>query len=73
MWPVGLCTNFGLSSPIVANGSFVGFYDGWIAGRKFAVDMAGFAVNVEFLLQVKKIFKILTIIYGMAPCAIMQS
>ncbi|XP_076634607.1 glucuronyltransferase P [Colletes latitarsis] len=51
MFPVGLCTKFGLSSPIIKNGSFVGFYDGWIAGRKFPVDMAGFAVSVEFLLQ----------------------
>ena len=52
MWPVGLCTKFGLSSPVVVNGNFVGFYDGWVAGRKFPVDMAGFAVSVEFLLQV---------------------
>ncbi|XP_046683733.1 galactosylgalactosylxylosylprotein 3-beta-glucuronosyltransferase P-like [Homalodisca vitripennis] len=51
MWPVGLCTNFGMSTPIVRNGSLTGFYDGWIAGRKFPVDMAGFAVNVKFLLQ----------------------
>lgn len=51
MLPVGLCTKFGLSSPVVKNGKFIGFYDGWIAGRKFPVDMAGFAVNVEFLLM----------------------
>lgn len=51
MFPVGLCTKFGLSSPIIKNGKFIGFYDGWIAGRKFPVDMAGFAVNVKFLLQ----------------------
>lgn len=51
MFPVGLCTKFGLSSPIIRNGTFLGFYDGWIAGRKFPVDMAGFAVNVKFLLQ----------------------
>ncbi|XP_078047417.1 glucuronyltransferase P [Augochlora pura] len=51
MFPVGLCTKFGLSSPIIRNGKFIGFYDGWIAGRKFPVDMAGFAVNVKFLLQ----------------------
>ncbi|CAK9800129.1 Galactosylgalactosylxylosylprotein 3-beta-glucuronosyltransferase P [Anthophora quadrimaculata] len=51
MFPVGLCTKFGLSSPIIKNGKFVGFYDGWIAGRKFPVDMAGFAVSVKFLLQ----------------------
>ncbi|XP_017878611.1 galactosylgalactosylxylosylprotein 3-beta-glucuronosyltransferase P [Ceratina calcarata] len=51
MFPVGLCTKFGLSSPVIKNGKFVGFYDGWIAGRKFPVDMAGFAVSVRFLLQ----------------------
>ncbi|XP_012282242.1 galactosylgalactosylxylosylprotein 3-beta-glucuronosyltransferase P [Orussus abietinus] len=51
MFPVGLCTKFGLSSPIVKGGKFAGFYDGWIAGRKFPVDMAGFAVSVQFLLE----------------------
>ncbi|XP_033213764.1 galactosylgalactosylxylosylprotein 3-beta-glucuronosyltransferase P-like [Belonocnema kinseyi] len=51
MFPVGLCTKYGLSSPVIKNGKFSGFYDGWVAGRKFPVDMAGFAVNVEFLLK----------------------
>ncbi|XP_060515804.1 galactosylgalactosylxylosylprotein 3-beta-glucuronosyltransferase P isoform X2 [Cylas formicarius] len=51
MFPVGLITKAGVSSPIVKNGEFAGFYDGWIAGRKFAVDMAGFAVSIEFLLS----------------------
>ncbi|XP_020282830.1 galactosylgalactosylxylosylprotein 3-beta-glucuronosyltransferase P-like isoform X1 [Pseudomyrmex gracilis] len=51
MFPVGLCTKFGLSSPILKNGKFAGFYDGWVAGRKFPVDMAGFAVSVKFLHQ----------------------
>lgn len=51
MFPVGLCTKFGLSSPILKGGKFAGFYDGWVAGRKFPVDMAGFAVNVKFLHQ----------------------
>ena len=27
----------------------VGFYDSWPAGRRYAVDMAGFAVNVKLL------------------------
>ncbi|KAK3913684.1 Galactosylgalactosylxylosylprotein 3-beta-glucuronosyltransferase P [Frankliniella fusca] len=50
MFPVGLCTKFGLSTPVVSSaGAFVGFYDGWIGGRKFPVDMAGFAVSVKFL------------------------
>lgn len=56
MWPVGLVTKLGVSSPIVKNGSLSGFYDGWIGGRKFPVDMAGFAVNVGFLLQRPKAF-----------------
>ncbi|XP_026474361.1 galactosylgalactosylxylosylprotein 3-beta-glucuronosyltransferase P-like [Ctenocephalides felis] len=49
MWPVGLITKLGVSSPVVKNGTLVGFYDGWMANRKFPVDMAGFAINVEFL------------------------
>lgn len=51
MWPVGLVTKFGLSSPIIRNGKLAGFYDGWIGGRKYPVDMAGFAVNVKFFLS----------------------
>lgn len=51
MFPVGLVTSYGVSSPIVRNGSIDGFYDGWIGGRKFPVDMAGFAVNVKFFLS----------------------
>lgn len=49
MWPVGLVTKTGVSSPIIQNGKLVGFYDGWIGGRKYPVDMAGFAVSVKFL------------------------
>lgn len=51
MWPVGLVTKFGVSSPIVRNGKIDGFYDGWIGGRKYPVDMAGYAVSVPFLLS----------------------
>ncbi|XP_044314151.1 galactosylgalactosylxylosylprotein 3-beta-glucuronosyltransferase P isoform X2 [Drosophila rhopaloa] len=49
MWPVGLVTKTGVSSPIIQEGKLVGFYDGWIGGRKYPVDMAGFAVSVKFL------------------------
>lgn len=51
MWPVGLISKYGVSSPIVANGTISGFYDGWIGGRKYPIDMAGFAVSVKFLLS----------------------
>lgn len=51
MFPVGLITKLGVSTPLVRLGRLVGFYDGWMAGRKFPVDMAGFAVSVDFLLS----------------------
>ncbi|CAL4147697.1 unnamed protein product, partial [Meganyctiphanes norvegica] len=51
MFPVGLVTKLAVSTPIVKNGGVVGFYDGWIAKRKFPIDMAGFAVNVQYLLE----------------------
>jgi len=53
MWPVGLVTSVGLSSPVVnKDGVVVDFYDGWMANRRFPVDMAGFAVSVQLLLDV---------------------
>ncbi|XP_055547194.1 galactosylgalactosylxylosylprotein 3-beta-glucuronosyltransferase P [Wyeomyia smithii] len=51
MWPVGLISKYGVSSPIVVNGTITGFYDGWIGGRKYPIDMAGFATSVKFLLS----------------------
>ena len=39
----------GITSPIVKNKKVVGFSDDWFASRVFPVDMAGFAVNVNFL------------------------
>ncbi|KAK8726240.1 hypothetical protein OTU49_017482, partial [Cherax quadricarinatus] len=53
MFPVGLVTKAGLSSPVLKNGKFHGWYDGWIAKRKFPVDMAGFAVSVQYLLKMQ--------------------
>ena len=55
MWPVGLIGVYGVSSPIVniSTGNIIGFYDGWIGDRTFAVDMAAFSVNIKFFLQVK--------------------
>ncbi|GAB6020043.1 Galactosylgalactosylxylosylprotein 3-beta-glucuronosyltransferase 2 [Chamberlinius hualienensis] len=49
MWPVGLVTQLGVSTPVVKDGHVIDFYDGWVSTRKFPVDMAGFAVNVGFL------------------------
>ena len=54
MWPVGLIGTAGVSSPIVDAKSkkIVDFYDSWIGGRTFAVDMASFAVNISYFLEV---------------------
>ena len=49
MFPVGLIGAQGVSSPIVSNGKVTGFSDSWFAQRKYPVDMAGFAINVQFL------------------------
>ena len=52
VFPVGLVGKFGLSSPVVKAGLekenqvVEGFYDHWNHGRKFMLDMAGFAVSV---------------------------
>ena len=47
VFPVGLVTEFGLSSPVVIGGRVTGFYDGWPGGRVFPVDMAGFGSQCD--------------------------
>lgn len=49
MFPVGLIGGYGVSSPVVKDGKVVGFFDSWPGSRTYPVDMAGFAVNIEFL------------------------
>lgn len=49
MFPVGLIGLYAVSSPIVRNGEVIGFFDSWPASRRFPVDMAGFAVNLDYL------------------------
>ncbi|XP_049805451.1 galactosylgalactosylxylosylprotein 3-beta-glucuronosyltransferase S [Schistocerca nitens] len=51
MFPVGLIGDYAVSSPVLRKGRVIGFFDSWPSKRKFPVDMAGFAVNVEFLLE----------------------
>ena len=53
MLPVGFIGTTGFSSPIVVQGKVVGFSDSWFEYRKFPVDMAGFAVNIELLIKHK--------------------
>ena len=50
MFPVGLVGDYSVSAPVLnKEGHVIAFYDAWPAGRKFQVDMAGFAVNVAYL------------------------
>ncbi len=46
---VGQKNKPGVSSPIVKEGKVVGFSDGWFASRVYPIDMAGFAIEVDFL------------------------
>ncbi|KAH8327945.1 hypothetical protein KR067_001975 [Drosophila pandora] len=49
MFPVGLIADYGISGPVVRKGKVVAFLDSWIAGRRWPVDMAGFAVNLDYM------------------------
>lgn len=51
MFPVGLIGEYGVSAPVIKDGKVVGFFDSWPAKRKFAVDMAGFAVGMAYFLE----------------------
>uniref|UniRef100_W6NBS8 Galactosylgalactosylxylosylprotein 3-beta-glucuronosyltransferase n=1 Tax=Haemonchus contortus TaxID=6289 RepID=W6NBS8_HAECO len=59
MWAVGLSGGTPVESPEVMNGTVVGYKVKWGPKRKFAVDMAGFAINLNFILKFvqKKLFK----------------
>uniref|UniRef100_A0A8D8F512 Galactosylgalactosylxylosylprotein 3-beta-glucuronosyltransferase n=2 Tax=Culex pipiens TaxID=7175 RepID=A0A8D8F512_CULPI len=49
MFPVGLIGDYAVSTPVVKNGKVEGFFDSWPAKRKWPVDMAGFAVSLEYM------------------------
>lgn len=49
MFPVGLIGDYAVSTPVVRDGRVEGFFDSWPAKRKWPVDMAGFAVNLEYM------------------------
>ncbi|XP_049525719.1 galactosylgalactosylxylosylprotein 3-beta-glucuronosyltransferase S isoform X3 [Dermacentor silvarum] len=51
VFPVGCIYLTGVSSPVVVDGRVVGFHDPATKGRRFAVDMAGFAVNLRLVVN----------------------
>uniref|UniRef100_A0A7I4YPJ8 Galactosylgalactosylxylosylprotein 3-beta-glucuronosyltransferase n=1 Tax=Haemonchus contortus TaxID=6289 RepID=A0A7I4YPJ8_HAECO len=56
MWAVGLSGGTPVESPEVMNGTVVGYKVKWGPKRKFAVDMAGFAINLNFILNTTAVF-----------------
>ncbi|PIO65191.1 glycosyltransferase family 43 [Teladorsagia circumcincta] len=51
MWAVGLAGGLPVEYPITANGTVVGFHAWRSTARKFPVDMAGFALNLDVVLR----------------------
>lgn len=53
IWPVGLVGGLMVERPIIdtASGKVTGWNSHWRPERDFPVDMAGFAVNLPFLLS----------------------
>ncbi|KAM9847827.1 galactosylgalactosylxylosylprotein 3-beta-glucuronosyltransferase 2 [Aulostomus maculatus] len=50
VWPVGFVAGRAYERPLVSGGKVVGWYSGWRPDRPFAIDMAGFAVNLQVIL-----------------------
>ena len=47
MWPVGFAGYLRYEQPVIKNGKVIGWFTYWKPERKFAIDMAGFAVNIK--------------------------
>uniref|UniRef100_T1J0L0 Galactosylgalactosylxylosylprotein 3-beta-glucuronosyltransferase n=1 Tax=Strigamia maritima TaxID=126957 RepID=T1J0L0_STRMM len=64
VWPVGLVGGLLLEGPVVQNNTVTGWITAWKTNRPFAIDMAGFAVNLSFLLEHPKASYNLTVPRG---------
>uniref|UniRef100_A0AC34QVC0 Galactosylgalactosylxylosylprotein 3-beta-glucuronosyltransferase n=1 Tax=Panagrolaimus sp. JU765 TaxID=591449 RepID=A0AC34QVC0_9BILA len=51
VWAVGLVGGSPVEAPIVENGKVKGWHVSWNPERKFAVDMAGFAVSAHLIFK----------------------
>ncbi|XP_050298106.1 galactosylgalactosylxylosylprotein 3-beta-glucuronosyltransferase I isoform X3 [Anthonomus grandis grandis] len=56
VWPVGLVGGLNAEAPIVdpVTGKVTGYRSGWLPNRPFAIDMAGFAINLNLILSKKE-------------------
>lgn len=50
VWPVALSGGARWAGPVVSGGKVTGFHTNWAKDRKFPIDMAAFAVNLNVLL-----------------------
>ena len=51
VWPVALVGKLRYEAPLVTNGKVTGWHTYWKPNRPFAMDMAGFAININLLLD----------------------
>ncbi|KAK9688133.1 Glycosyltransferase family 43 [Popillia japonica] len=52
VWPVGLVGGLNAEAPVVdTTGKVSGYKSGWKPDRPFAIDMAGFAINLDLILS----------------------
>ncbi|CAH1104933.1 unnamed protein product [Psylliodes chrysocephalus] len=53
VWPVGLVGGFNVETPVLdpGTGKVNGYKSGWKPNRPFAIDMAGFAINLDLILE----------------------
>ncbi|XP_044254608.1 galactosylgalactosylxylosylprotein 3-beta-glucuronosyltransferase I [Tribolium madens] len=53
VWPVGLVGGLNAETPILDKdtGRVIGYKSGWRPDRPFAIDMAGFAINLDLILS----------------------
>jgi galactosylgalactosylxylosylprotein 3-beta-glucuronosyltransferase 3 len=53
VWPVGLAGYLRYESPVLdsQDGHVIGWFTAWKPKREYAIDMAGFAVNVRLVVE----------------------
>lgn len=51
VWPVALTGGARWAGPVVSDGKVVRFHTNWAKDRKFPIDMAAFAVNLNVLIK----------------------
>ncbi|CAI4229510.1 unnamed protein product [Auanema sp. JU1783] len=56
LWAVGMVGGTPVESPDVVNGTVVGFRVKWNPSRMFAVDMAGFGINLQMVFNSTAVF-----------------